>query len=154
MLTFELQAENLGTTNRPAPIGKWVKAARQMKKPPALAASTYPKQWVSWWSGLQPSWRQGDGMLPPPQYICDQGDWGPLRNCGKNGLGMVILSLVWWGRDMGKSPLWTAAVMDVARVMEAMVQVDGNTSKRPAEEVVSRKPSKRFVSRSFRPFHH
>ncbi|KZP34553.1 hypothetical protein FIBSPDRAFT_702279, partial [Athelia psychrophila] len=106
----------LGGSHRPLPIGKWVKAARPMDKPPALAPKTYPKQWVKWWSGLQPSWRQGDGQLPPPHYVCDQGEWGALRNCGKNGLGMVVLSLVWWGRALGKSSLWTTAVMDVARV--------------------------------------
>lgn len=104
----------------------------------------YPKQWVKWWSGLQPSWRAGDGELPPPLYVCDEGDWGALRNCGRNGLGMVALSLAWWGRALGKTPLWTAAVRDVARVMEAMVQVDVNSRKRVGASV-SRSDGKRCV---------
>lgn len=154
MLTFKLQIECFGASNRPAQIGKWVKAARQMNKPPSLAASTYPKQWAQWWSGLQPSWRRGDGLLPSPLYVCDQGEWGPLRNCGKNGLGMVVLSLVWWGRALGKTPIWTAAVMDVARVMEGMVQSDGGQTLKRAGEVVSNSKIKRFVSRSFCSFGH
>lgn len=46
---------------------------------------------------------------------------------------MVLLPLVWWGRSLGKSPLWTAAIMDdVARVMEGMVQGNSGTCKRVA----------------------
>lgn len=123
-----------------------------MEKPPSLR-STYPKEWAKWWSGLQPTWRQGDGELPPAQYICDEGDWGPLRNSGKNGLGLVVLSLVWWGRELGTSPLWTAAVKDVARVMEGMVQGDGSPRKRVGEATSSGRV-KRCVSKALRRFDH
>lgn len=117
-----------------------------MDKPPALTRSTYPKQWAKWWSGLQPSWRQGDGELPPAQYVSDQGVWGPLRNCGKNGLGMVLLSLVWWGRALGVCTLWTASIMDVARVMEAMVEgTREGTRKRVGEAALSSGKVKRCV---------
>lgn len=134
---LEKQNVVLGGANRPAPIGKWIRSARQMEKPPSLAQNTYPTEWTKWWSGLQPAWRHGDGELPPPQYVCDEGDWGALRNCGKNGLGMVVLSLVWWGRALGTSPLWIAAAKDVARVMEGMVQGDGGSRKRVGEAASS-----------------
>lgn len=61
---------------------------------------------------------------------------------------MVLLSLAWWGRDIGTSTLWTAAVMDVARVMEGMVQGGGNSRKRVGHTTLSSRV-KRCVLQTF-----
>ncbi|KAF7980677.1 hypothetical protein HWV62_37109 [Athelia sp. TMB] len=138
----EEMTATLSTVQRPSQIGYWIKSARKLQKPPELN-SDYFTQWMRWWSALQPEWRHGDGKLPPALYVCDTGEWEGLRNSGKNGLAMVLLSVWWQGSSVGgNTPEWVAAVIDIRRTLEGMIQVGGKrtaSSVTPASSAGSRK---------------
>lgn len=100
----------------------------------ALEAKKYIEQWRIWWKGLQPEWRRGAGILPPAIYDCANSDWGKLRQGGKNGVFLVLMSLVWWGLSPGKKRDWDATVIEVKLVLESMAQRT-NSRKRPSSDL-------------------
>lgn len=108
---------------------------------------------MRWWSGLQPEWRQGSGPLPPALYVCDAGEWGPLRNCGKNGVALVLLAAAWYARQFGAKPEWITAVTDVRRALEGMVQggvsVGGKCAASSVITSNSTRPIKRYAQCSY-----
>lgn len=86
-----------------------------MKKIPAIQdENQYATQWRNWWEALQPDWRtfDEDGRLEQ----VGSGEWGALDHPGKNGVLMVLLSLMWW-QDIATSQTlhdWNHAARDVA----------------------------------------
>lgn len=121
---IQLQSASLSTKNRPPEIGAWINRARKLDKSPQVKTG-YLAQWMLWWYTLQPAWRQGNGTLPPALYLCEVGEWGQLRNSGRNGIILVLLAAAWYGRAVGSSPEWVAAITDVRRVLEGMVEGGG-----------------------------
>jgi hypothetical protein len=121
-----------GTGIRPEVVSHWLKHGRKYTKPPVITNSQdYGNAWLAWWATLQPTWRRGSGTLPSAIYQCENEDWGKLRLSGKNGMFLVLVSMVWWGRANGMKSHWSAAVTDVKRVLESMVGVgakQGSTS--------------------------
>ncbi|KAJ7156597.1 hypothetical protein C8R43DRAFT_843646, partial [Mycena crocata] len=91
-------------------------------------------EWWSWWTGLQPMVRvRGDGGLDHPVGL----DWGPLKeHAGRNGLGLMCLTLMWWGdrvwkerpgevRDAAAMADWEVAVEDVVWTLQSLVKMGG-----------------------------
>ncbi|KAF7982028.1 hypothetical protein HWV62_30282 [Athelia sp. TMB] len=128
-------SHSLSTKHRPAEIGAWISRARKLEKTPPVA-KTYLAEWMSWWCGLQPEWRQGTGLLPPALYVCDSGEWGALRNCGKNGVALILLAAAWYARQFGAQPEWVTAVTDVRRTLEGMVEGDAGTGDKRATSAI------------------
>ncbi|KAF7984494.1 hypothetical protein HWV62_14626 [Athelia sp. TMB] len=121
---------SLSTKHRPLQVAAWINRARKLEKTPPVA-KLYLAEWMRWWCALQPAWRQGTGSLPPALYTCEAGEWGTLRNCGKNGLALVLLAVAWYGYQFGAEPEWVVAITDVRRALEGMIQ-GGIGSKRAA----------------------
>ncbi|KAF7974575.1 hypothetical protein HWV62_11950 [Athelia sp. TMB] len=85
----------LSTQGRPHKITKWIKEAHKAKDMPDITISIdrFGREWQEWWSNLQPTLdanRQPDDARDISLY-------SGLRKAGKNGLFLVIVSLVWWG---------------------------------------------------------
>ncbi len=96
---------------------------RDLKKPPEIAdEAEYCRLWWLWWGGLQPEWRLRDSSGRPVPG--GNGDWDVLKNPGKNGLMMVLLSLSWWHGVLSSATRmeWQAAVIDVSWVISSMAQ--------------------------------
>lgn len=111
-----------GNDVRPKEIAHWIKSYRHYDKPP-LYHDKYGATCIAWWMHIQPAWRKSEGDLPHAIYACDDGDWGALRKSGKNGVFMVLLSVAWWARGLGKvSPLWVSMVTDMRRALESMTE--------------------------------
>ncbi|KAF7976999.1 hypothetical protein HWV62_4926 [Athelia sp. TMB] len=132
----------LSTDQRPLEIGAWINRARKLDKPPKIAKS-YLAGWMRWWCALQPAWRRGSGVLPPSLYFCEVGEWGPLRNCGKNGLYLVMLSAAWYGHAFGRESDWVTAVIDIRRALEGMVEGGGKRASSPSPSAEA--PRKRYA---------
>ena len=112
---------NLSVKGHPEEIHQWLKYGRQFDKPPLIEHSKdYGIAWLAWWRSLQPKWRIGDGILPPAVYSCESLDWGALQKSGKNGLFIMLMGMVWWGRSGPLTVDWRAAVTDVKRVLQSM----------------------------------
>ncbi|KAI0323656.1 hypothetical protein GY45DRAFT_1226980, partial [Cubamyces sp. BRFM 1775] len=112
---WKTSTKGLGTEHRPPEVSHWLRVLRRNLhcSPPIASESAYSAAWWCWWSGLQPSWRMPNGGGRP--VACGDGAWGDLRSPGKNGLLMVLLSLVWW-RDTATDATmqdWSAAAADV-----------------------------------------
>ena len=119
---------NLSAKGRPEEVHQWLKYGRQFDKSPVIKnAKDYGIAWLAWWRALQPKWRIGGGILPPAVYSCELCDWGALQKSGKNGLFIVLISMVWWGRAGTLTDDWKAAITDVKNVMQSML---GTGSKR------------------------
>lgn len=71
---------------------------------------------------MQPAERRGpDGLLA----VKTQLDWKELWKKGENGLGLIMLSLLWWGvqyrvNGVGEAS-WGSAVSDATWVIEKIV---------------------------------
>ncbi|KAH9845987.1 hypothetical protein C2E23DRAFT_745137 [Lenzites betulinus] len=119
---WETSTKGLGTEQRPAEVAHWLRVLRRrFDRSPAIKDDVaYATQWWKWWTQLQPEWRQvdADGRA----VIGGEGDWDVLKSPGKNGVLIVLLSLVWW-REVATEHtvhLWTSAVADVGWVVSSM----------------------------------
>ncbi|OSC99713.1 hypothetical protein PYCCODRAFT_1372698 [Trametes coccinea BRFM310] len=115
-------SKNLPTDQRPKEIGNWLRLdRRKLSRTPAINdEAAYAKQWQCWWRKLQPDWREYDDLGHP--VFGGEGSWGSLHQPGKNGILMVLLSLMWW-KEIA-SPLtadeWQNAASDVLWVVWQM----------------------------------
>ncbi|TDL14510.1 hypothetical protein BD410DRAFT_695413, partial [Rickenella mellea] len=89
----------LDTTERPEEVSAWLKRGRKLSSIPEFNDITeFAAQWRKWWTRLQPAVRvsstsAGWPLLRPT--IADI-DWSRTRRGGRNGLFVVVLTLVWW----------------------------------------------------------
>lgn len=117
------QAKGLGTDHRPPEVHHWLRVQRRnLHKPPNINDEhRYGASWWQWWASLQPDWRPRDEDGRP--ILGGSGDWEVLTRPGRNGLLIVLLSLVWW-HDAAESTRseWEAAVKDVSWVVACMAQ--------------------------------
>ncbi|KAH9846594.1 hypothetical protein C2E23DRAFT_872276 [Lenzites betulinus] len=107
--------KGLGTEHRPPEVAHWLRVLRRRldRSPTIEDDAAYAAQWWNWWTQLQPEWRQLDADGRP--VIGEDGDWDSLKSPGKNGVLIVLLSLVWW-REVATEQtvrLWAAALADV-----------------------------------------
>jgi hypothetical protein len=133
----------LPTKNRPEQIHSWIARKREYSNPPHIPSITrYGKSWLDWWSELQPSWRKppSPGSLPPSIY---SGDLSSLRVSGKNGMLIVLIGFVWWGRGGTPSSQWTELATDLRRCMERMSGMAVKRTRDPSTEELS--GHKRYV---------
>ncbi|KAH9886768.1 hypothetical protein C8Q73DRAFT_657877 [Cubamyces lactineus] len=121
---WETSTKGLSTEHRPSEVSHWLRVLRRnlLRPPPIADEVEYCESWQRWWSGLQPSWR--NQTEDQPLVPADRGEWGPLECPGKNGLLIILLSLLWWREAATDSTLdrWHAAIADVRWVAEAMAQ--------------------------------
>ncbi|KAH9852425.1 hypothetical protein C2E23DRAFT_730876 [Lenzites betulinus] len=120
---FETSAKGLGTDHRPPEVHHWLRVLRRnLHKPPNISDEhRYSASWWQWWAGLQPDWRHRDEGGRP--ILGGSGDWEVLTRPGRNGLLIVLLSLVWWhDAAEGTRSEWEAAVKDVSWVVACMAQ--------------------------------
>ncbi|KAF9471337.1 hypothetical protein BDN70DRAFT_939020 [Pholiota conissans] len=130
---FEVKEEyqevaKLKSTHRPVSVKDWIQRGRSPNWRPLIRnTSTYGKEYMRWWTALQPAWRiSSDGTI---SFSSTDGDWEPLRRPGINGLLSVMGSLFHWGTALqknGKSvknPQWIAAVRDCLNVYTHILQM-------------------------------
>ena len=115
---FKTVGENFPpmTDIRPNEIGVWMKTRRLWIDIPIANIDSYTIAWWSWWVALQPEERKqhvvGNDANPLTMPTIDM-DWKKLRKTGKNGLSLVMVTLIWWGKMSSCSEEWKMAVMDV-----------------------------------------
>jgi hypothetical protein len=54
-------------------------------------------------------------------------DWSDLHKPGKNGLLLIMISLVWWGKVSAREGSWLEAVVDVTEVLLCMQKASGGS---------------------------
>lgn len=118
---------------------------RNFKSTPSIDdIDDYASTWWKWWASIQPEWRTSGNLKfrrNPP------GSWSVLAHPGKNGMLIVIMSLVWWAdalADANDDHSWKGAVNDVAWVLSQMGATEQNTRNtkkraRASEVVVEKK---------------
>ncbi|KAI0716930.1 hypothetical protein C8Q76DRAFT_616890, partial [Earliella scabrosa] len=124
MYRWQTPTKSLGAKNRPEAIGRWLRVDRRVlaKTPNMPNEAEYADMWWSWWGGLQPGWR----IRGPSGRPCTggEGPWDELSVPGKNGMLIVLLSLLWWHGIMSETRGdWEAAVRDVVWVLQQMTGV-------------------------------
>lgn len=92
---------------RPEEIKGWMKAHRAWKE--VQVDTSFGGKVMEWWALLQPA---------GPASVSS--DWTKLRKAGKNGLFLVLLSLVWWGHSCSRGAEWFECVGDVTRSIRFM----------------------------------
>ncbi|KAI9070211.1 hypothetical protein FKP32DRAFT_1558348 [Trametes sanguinea] len=100
---FETSAKGLGTVHRPPEVHHWLRVQRRvLGKAPSI----------------------DDEQAAGRPIIGGQGDWDALVQPGRNGILIVLLSLVWWRAAATSSTLddWHAAVQDVRWVVVSMAR--------------------------------
>lgn len=112
----------MSTTQRPGQVGYWMQHLRRdLKKSPAIEdVAAFADAWWTWWIALQPDWRvtDADGHLLQE----DAGDWQRLRCPGKNGIFLILLSLLWWKQTGSEECVrWQQATADVTWTLRTMV---------------------------------
>lgn len=90
------QAGSLSTTGRPPQVSWWIRSARFSTLPPLSDLHDYGSSVISWWSHLQPSWRE----LDYPRSNRDNGAFGCLVQPGINGLLNIIILAYWWSNGL------------------------------------------------------
>ncbi|KAF8999721.1 hypothetical protein BDZ89DRAFT_1147582 [Hymenopellis radicata] len=120
------------TKVRPLEVGKWFKTHRQWQTPQVLkSVDNFVSGWWAWWKAMQPSGRRGpeDTLLRPKDFSWD----GLESKVGRNGLVLVLLTLLWWGEavflssseqdDVARHRVdWALAVDDVTWAIDDMLQ--------------------------------
>ncbi|KAI0039759.1 hypothetical protein FA95DRAFT_1458304, partial [Auriscalpium vulgare] len=90
---------NVNLRIRPSEVHDWLKSGRKIEKPPYVTnVNKFGVRWRSWWTVMQPTWRKPDEGGDWPLVRAEHPDeaWSNLRKAGKNGLVLVLHSLVWW----------------------------------------------------------
>ncbi|KAJ7212984.1 hypothetical protein GGX14DRAFT_564031 [Mycena pura] len=104
-LHFVSPRESHKAKHRPPCIGEWVARARSPRYQPSIPDATkFGMQWRTWWSDINPAWRQpvdgGGGLL----RSTSEKDWAGLDIPGANGFLNVLMCLKWWGNATAGGP--------------------------------------------------
>ncbi|TDL14830.1 hypothetical protein BD410DRAFT_696249, partial [Rickenella mellea] len=89
----------LSTTERPDEVSAWLRGRRKIGSIPQFDDITeFATQWRKWWTHLQPAVRVPSTSVGWPLLRPTSGDidWSRLRYGGRNGLFVVVLTLLWW----------------------------------------------------------
>ena len=127
---------------RPQVVSKWLQNRQYQAIPKIDDVKTYANEWLAWWNGLQPKWRQNEvpNTLPPPLSTAgEKENVSNLKKGGPSGLVTVLIALKWWAHD--QDPEWKAAVKDVKDCLESFAGVG---SKRKAGAVPGHIGSKKM----------
>jgi len=112
------------TSVRPREISVWMKNGRRWTDVDLDDTERFGKQWWDWWHSLQPKSRirryQSRSTSPTLEM-----DWSGLQKPGKNGILLVMISLVWWGSASSRDESWLAAIVDVTEVLTCMKNASG-----------------------------
>ena len=102
------------TDVRPPEIGAWMKNRRPWRDVEIKDVEKFARQWRAWWNTLQPKSRSGEA-----EPTVDM-DWSQLQKPGKNGILLIMMSLVWWGKASNRDEGWSKAISDVSAVLLCM----------------------------------
>ncbi|CDO70036.1 hypothetical protein BN946_scf184551.g4 [Trametes cinnabarina] len=140
---LETSSRGLGTTHHPPEVHHWLRVQRCVLDKPLVIddEAAYCLSWWKWWAGVQPDWHERNVNGRP--VTGGTGDWDALDVPGRNGMLIVLLSLVWWRAAASSETLndWNMAVMDILYVVVAMAQGklekdrQGSTGKRSSDKV-------------------
>ncbi|TDL14824.1 hypothetical protein BD410DRAFT_693441, partial [Rickenella mellea] len=89
----------LDTKNRPNEVAAWLKNGRKLDVIPAIRdVSVFANQWREWWIVLQPPERVPSTAerWPLLRPMHADLDWQRTLRGGRNGLFILVLTLVWW----------------------------------------------------------
>ncbi|TDL14296.1 hypothetical protein BD410DRAFT_706153, partial [Rickenella mellea] len=89
----------LDSTARPEEVSGWLKRGQKLHVVPEIVdVADFAMHWRKWWTLLQPADRvpstpAGWPLLRPTTANID---WSRTRRGGRNGLFVVMLTLIWW----------------------------------------------------------
>jgi hypothetical protein len=124
----------MNTKSRPAILSKWLTNRKFHALPDVDDVAGYAEEWLVWWNGLQPKWRQssGEGLLPLALSTASKKqDIACLKKGGPSGLVTVLIGLKWWASIRGDDTRWLASVKDITACMEELA------GKRKDEDLVA-----------------
>ncbi|KAF9470292.1 hypothetical protein BDN70DRAFT_939839 [Pholiota conissans] len=126
---FEVQSNYteikvLGSHGRPLCVAEWIRYTRSPTyRPRTFKLDMFEKSFSTWWHGLQPEWRIGDGR----DLLRGDRSLDSIKLPGKNGLLSILAALFFWGiyaeKKEGKGGVasWSAAVDDVSWVLNRLI---------------------------------
>lgn len=120
------QENRLDTKNRPNEVAAWLKCGRKLDTIPKISdVSVFANQWRQWWIVLQPPERvpATPERWPLLRPTDNNLDWQRTLRGGRNGLFIVILTLVWWSAAVSTTTErheFESALEDVDWVFEEM----------------------------------
>lgn len=85
----------------------------------------FAEQWWTWWSALNPEWRERDVYTGRIIARGDDGDWDDFHRPGQCGMLTVLYCLFWWSGKIlseGQQALWTTALEDVSWVLTQLLK--------------------------------
>ncbi|TDL14307.1 hypothetical protein BD410DRAFT_692020, partial [Rickenella mellea] len=89
----------LDSTERPEEVHGWLKRGRKLNVLPEINdVDKFAMQWRKWWTNLQPKERLPSTAVGWPllRPTAANIDWSRTRRGGRNGLLIVMLTIVWW----------------------------------------------------------
>jgi len=82
---------------RPQEVSDWMRSKKKEVVPPVKPAQ-FGKQFMEWWTVLQPDWRKDDteGSLSFFRDVLTGETWQGMKKGGMAGIYIVIMALSWW----------------------------------------------------------
>ncbi len=125
---FHCPHKGLAPKGRPQLLSKWVAQGRMQGPMPVLAIDNiddYENEWWTWWTSLQPSWRERDTARKFEQGMY-RSDWAELNFGGMNGWLGVVATLFWWGMVVKQSSCehqvrWQEALKDSRWMLQGLI---------------------------------
>ncbi|KAJ7061368.1 hypothetical protein C8F01DRAFT_987763 [Mycena amicta] len=117
----------LSAENCPPQMYEWIHHKRIAR--PAYCTindpASFATEFWTWWTGLQPPWRETTTEIQPYNAERKGESWGGLVVPGINGMLTAVAMVYWWGceeKTRGSWPTgqWVDAVEDVRRVCEGL----------------------------------
>lgn len=118
--SFQESGPGYPTISRPKELLEWINKDRPLEHIEIGKPAEFGVRWCAWWESLQPDERSNmttEGLLEPHVDMT----WWTVQKPGKNGLLLVMMSLVWWGWAGRQSKTWKVAVRDVVAVIDCMI---------------------------------
>lgn len=138
----------LSSHNQPSDVQKWIKGHRKAAEMPdvSLDVNDFAQKWRTWWDSLNPE------RDPASETSPDISEYAELRKAGRNGLFLLILTLVWWGAaaaDQGEERMntWRTAVSDFTATVKFFNRDmrEAPERKRPRDNTESESSRKKYV---------
>ena len=129
-LIFHYDYQNLSMKSQLHEITDWVRSKKK-DVVPSIKQDVYGPVFTEWWGGLQPAWRQFQGVIGPLDLVRDvpkAKTWQALKKGGTSGMYIVVMDLLWWikGQQKERDANAWAVVDDLSWVIWQML--DGQDS--------------------------
>ncbi|KAJ3965483.1 hypothetical protein EV361DRAFT_810611, partial [Lentinula raphanica] len=85
----------------------------------------FSSQWWTWYSMINPEWRERDISGRIVVNGSGEGDWDEFDRSGQNGMLSLVVSLHWWYQHLeSPSSDWLLGLRDISWVLSELVKAN------------------------------